>query len=399
MEKLAVFGGEPVRDKAIFYGHQYIDESDIKAVVDVMKSEYLTCGPKVEEVEHELCKITGAKYAVCVSNGTAALHAACFAAGVGVEDEVITTPLTFAASANCILYCGATPVFADVDIDTYNIDPIDIEKKITDKTKAVIAVDFTGQSIQHNEIEEICKKHNLILIEDGAHALGTKYEEKPIGSLADITTFSFHPVKTVTSGEGGAILTNSKYYYERLVLFRSHGITRDLDILNKKYEGSWYYEQLFLGYNYRMTDIQAALLLSQLNKLNLFIKRRKEIVSLYDKAFSNMPEIILQKEIKESDTARHLYIIQLDLDKLQCSRKEIFEALMYENVHCNVHYIPIYYFPYYQKKGYEKGLCPNAEKIYEGIITIPLYYGMGNEDVESIIYAVKKVVKFFGSGD
>lgn len=394
-EKLAICGGKPVRDEKIFYGHQFLDEDDYKAVEAVLKSDYLTCGPEISKLEKKLCERTGAKYAVAISNGTAALHAACFAAGLSTGDELITTPITFAASANCALYCGAKPVFADINYETYNIDPCEIREKVTDKTKVVVAVDFTGQAVELNEIREICKEKNLVLIEDAAHSIGTLYNDVPVGQIADMTTFSFHPVKTITGGEGGAILTNNEEYYKKLLLFRSHGITRDLNMMDNKQEGDWYYEQIDLGYNYRMTDIQAALINSQLDKLDMFKKRRKEIVDKYDNAFRQIPEIVVQKEIKESDTARHLYIIQLDLEKLSVGRKEIFDALKHENVCCNVHYIPVYYFPHYQKLGYTKGLCPNAEKLYERIISIPLFYSMSDEDVESVIYAVNKVISYY----
>lgn len=395
MEKLALFGGTPVFNKKIGYGHQYIDESDIQAVIEVMRGEFLTCGPKVEEAEKKLCELVEAKYAVLISNGTAALHAACYAAGLCSGDEVITTPITFAASANCALYCGAKPVFADIDPTTYNIDPQDIERKITSKTKAIVAVDFTGQAVDLDAIRNICDRNNLILIEDGAHSIGTKYNEVPVGTIADMTTFSFHPVKTVTAGEGGAVMTNSEDLYKKLLLFRTHGITRNQAWMNNASEGGWYYEQICLGMNYRMTDIQAALLNSQLDKLSVFAKRRKEIVKRYDEAFKDIPEIVVQKEIIQSDTVRHLYLLQLKLERLNADRKEIFDALVAENVGCNVHYIPIYYFPYYQKLGYTKGLCPNAEYLYKRLITIPLYYGMSDEDVEKVIIAVKKVLAHY----
>lgn len=395
MEKLAIFGGKPVLDKKIGYGHQYIDNADIQAVVDVLKSDYLTCGPKIEEAEKKLCNITGAKYAVLIANGTAALHAACFAAGIGPGDEVITTPITFAASANCALYFGGKPVFADINPDTYNIDPVSIEKHITDKTKAVVAVDFTGQAVEIDRIREICDKHSLIFIEDAAHSLGTKYNGKPIGSLADMTEFSFHPVKTCTAGEGGAITTNDEELYKKIVLFRTHGITRAQEMMDKESEGGWYYQQVALGYNYRMTDMQAALLSSQLDKLDMFVARRKELVRRYDEAFSHIPEIVVQKEIPESDTVRHLYILQFDLDKINFGRKEIYDALQAEGVGVNVHYIPTYLFPYYQKLGYKMGACPNAEKLYERIVSVPLYYSLTNEQQDKVIEAVKKVIAYY----
>ena len=395
MEELAINGGKPVFERRIGYGHQYVDDADIQAVVDVLKSVFLTCGPKNEEAEAKLCKITGAKYAVLIANGTAALHAAMFAADVGPGDEVITTPITFAASANCALYCGAKPVFADINPKTYNINPESVEKKITDKTKAVVAVDFTGQAVEIDKIREICDRHNLIFIEDAAHSLGTKYNGKPVGSLADMTEFSFHPVKTCTAGEGGAITTNDDELYKRLVLFRTHGITRNQELMDKPSEGGWYYQQVALGYNYRMTDIQAALLSSQLDKLERFGKRRKELVKRYNEAFSAMPELVVQQEIAQSDTVRHLYIIQLNLDMLKCGRREVFEALQAEGLGVNVHYIPVYSFPYYQKLGYRMGECPNAERLYERIISIPLYYSLTDEEQDKVIKAVNKVIKYY----
>ncbi len=391
----AFCGGTPVRDTKLFYGHQYIDEADIQAVVDVLKSDYLTCGPKIGELEEKLCQVTGAKYAVACSNGTAALHIACMAAGIGAGDEVITTPITFAASANCALYCGARPVFADIDEETYNIDPQSVAEKVNGKTKAVVAVDFTGQSVELDELLEVCREKGLVLIEDGAHVIGTKYKGRANGSSADMTTFSFHPVKTVTGGEGGAVLTNNEEYYKKLLLYRSHGITRDTGLLEHEPEGGWYYEQIDLGYNYRITDMQAALIISQLDKLQMFSKRRKEIVARYNEAFSKLPQIAVQKEIPESDTTRHLYILRLVPEKLKIGRKEFFDALAAENICCNVHYIPTYYFPYYQKLGYAKGICPKAEKLYEEMFSIPLYYAMTDKDVEDVIRAVTKIAEYY----
>lgn len=383
-----------MRETPIYYGHQYIDDADIQAVVDVMKQD-LTCGPKIKELEEKLCRITGAKYAVVCSNGTAALHIAALAAGVGEGDEVITTPITFAASANCALYCGARPVFADINEETYNIDPAQVKALTTEKTKAVVAVDYTGQSVELDELLEHCHKHDMVLIEDGAHVIGTRYKGKYNGAIADMTTFSFHPVKTVTCGEGGAVLTNSEEYYQKLLLYRTHGITKDREFMEHEPDGSWYYEQIALGMNYRLTDIQAALLISQLDKLPMFSARRKEIVKTYNEAFSKLPQITIQKEIPESDTTRHLYILRLNLDKLRIGRKEFFEALKAENVFCNVHYIPTYYFPYYEKLGYKRGICPKAEKLYEEIISLPLYYAMSDQDVQDVICAVTKIAEYY----
>lgn len=395
MEKPAICGGSPVRETKLYYGHQYIDEADIQAVVEVLKSDYLTCGPKIGELEEKLCQLTGAKYAVACSNGTAALHLACMAAGVKEGDEVITTPITFAASANCALYCGARPVFADINEETFNIDPESVELHTGEKTKAVVAVDFTGQSVELDRLLSHCHKHGLVLIEDGAHVIGTKYNGKWNGSIADMTTLSFHPVKTVTGGEGGAVLTDNQEYYQKLLLYRTHGITRDPELMEHEMDGPWYYEQVALGMNYRMTDMQAALVISQLDKLPKFSKRRKEIVKAYDEAFDRLPQVILQKEIPQSDTTRHLYILRLNLSKLKIGRKQFFEALWTENVCCNVHYIPVYYFPYYEKLGYKKGLCPKAEKLYEEIISLPLYYAMTDQDVQDVIKAVTKIANYY----
>lgn len=395
MEKPAICGGEPVRSTKIFYGHQFIDEDDIQAVVDVLKSDYLTCGPKIGELEEKLCEVTGAKYAVVCSNGTAALHIACLAAGVMSGDEVITTPITFAASANCALYCGAKPVFADINENTYNIDPAHVEKLTTERTKAVVAVDYTGQSVELDRLLTHCREHNLVLIEDGAHVIGTSYKGRMNGSIADMTTMSFHPVKTVTGGEGGAVLTNSKEYYEKLLLYRAHGITRDPKLMEHEPDGPWYYEQIALGMNYRMTDMQAALIISQLNKLPRFMERRKAIVKAYNEAFSRLPQLFVQQEIPESDTTRHLYILRIRPEKLTIDRKQFFEALEAENICCNVHYIPTYYFPYYEKLGYKRGLCPKAEKLYAEEISLPLYYAMTDQDVEDVIRAVTRIAEYF----
>ena len=395
MDKPAICGGNPVRSEKIYYGHQYIDEADIEAVVAVLRSDYLTCGPQIAALEAKLCRLTGAGHALSCANGTAALHIACLAAGVTAGDEVITPPLTFAASANAILYCGARPVFADVRPDTLNIDPAAVAALITERTKAVIAVDYAGQSAQLDELLAICRSKGLVLIEDGAHVIGTSYKGRPNGSIADMTTFSFHPVKTVTCGEGGAVLTNDGEYAKKLRLFREHGITRLPELLEKPSHGDWYYEQIALGYNYRLTDIQAALLSSQLDKLERFAERRKEIVARYEAAFAGLAGIGLIEEIAESDTTRHLYVIRILPDQLTTDRRGFYDALAAENIIGNVHYIPVYYHPYYERLGYQKGLCPHAEQIYEQIISLPLYYGMSDDDVEDVIRAVKKIAAWY----
>ncbi len=397
MEQLAILGGTPVRETPIHYGRQYIDEADIAAVAETLRSPALTGGPKIAELERKLCAVTGAKYAVAVSNGTAALHLAAMAAGFKEGDEVIVSSITFAASANCVLYVGAKPVFADIEQDTYNIDPEAIRSLITPRTKGVIAVDFTGQATKLDEIRAICREHDLVLIEDAAHAMGTKYKGQPVGSIADMTCFSFHPVKTVTSGEGGAITTNDEQIYRRLLRLRSHGITRNQDEMVHPTDAAWYNEQVELGYNYRMTDIQAALLISQLDKLSAFSRRRSEIVAKYNEAFADVPQIQVQREIPESETTRHLYILRLRLEQLKCDRRQFFDALCAENIFPQVHYLPVYWHSYYEKLGYEKGLCPNAEQYYLSSMSLPLYYSLKDEEVDDVIRAVKKIIAYYGA--
>ena len=399
MYDLAINGGTPIRQASLSYGKQYVDEADIQAVTNALRQSFITGGPKVVELEEKLCQVTEAQYAVAVSSGTAALHIACLAIGLKEGDEVITTPMTFAASANCVRYCGASVVFADINPDTYNIDPVEIEAKITSRTKAVIVVDFTGQAAELEQIKNICKRHHIILIEDAAHAIGTRYQGKAIGSIADVTCFSFHPVKTVTAGEGGAVTTNDSLLDQRLRLFRSHGITHDDALMVNESIGAWYYEQLELGFNYRMTDFQAALLLSQLDKLPRFKARRRELAAYYDESFKNIKELVLQKHIDVSETTPHLYVIQLNLERLNCSRKMFFEALWAEGIHCQVHYIPVYYHPYYQALGYSKGLCPQAERLYERIMSIPLYYSLTDEEAADVVLAVKKVITYYRKKD
>ncbi len=399
----AIDGGTPVRAEKIDYGRQWINEDDVKEVSKTLLSDFITCGPKVDELEHRLQDYTGAKHAIICTNCTSALHLACLAAGVGPGDEVITTPITFMASANCALYCGAKPVFADINVDTYNIDPKSIRKKITDKTKAIVAVDYTGQCCEFDEIREICDEYNLILIEDAAHSIGSVYNGKKVhgrvGSYADITCFSFHPVKTITAGEGGAVLTNNDEIAKKVRMLRSHGMERNhnlfIDECDEELEGIWYYEQQMLGFNYRMTDFQAALLCSQMNRLDEFVARRKEIVARYNEAFKDLDGLIVQKEIPESDTSRHLYVIRLDLKKLTCTRKQFFNAMSAENVQCQVHYVPVYWMPVYHKMGYNKGECPVAEEVYSGIMSIPLYPKLTDSDVEDAIAAVKKLINWY----
>jgi UDP-4-amino-4,6-dideoxy-N-acetyl-beta-L-altrosamine transaminase len=384
-----------IRDKFLPYGSQWIDETDIEAVVEVLKSDWLTTGPKIEEFETKLADYCGAQHAVAVANGTAALHAACFAAGISSGDEVITTPLTFAASANCVLYQGGEPVFADINPKTYNLDPDKIEEEITDDTKAIIPVDFTGQPCELDEIMELADQYNLTVIEDAAHALGAEYKGEKIGSIADMTTFSFHPVKQITSGEGGMILTDDEKLYQKLKQFRHHGITKDQFQLQSRNVGDWFYEQQELGYNYRLTDIQAALGIAQLEKLDYFIERRREIANLYNERFAILEEVTIPYQLPYISSSWHLYILKLNLAQLSVERKEIFAALKKEKLGVNVHYIPVYYHPYYQELGYEHGLCPEAEILYERIITLPLFPRMSNQDVDDVIKIVKRIIDYY----
>jgi perosamine synthetase len=369
------------------YGRQTIDEDDIQSVCEVLRSDYLTTGPKIAEFENSVAEYVGAKYGVAVSNGTAALHIACLAAGIGPGDEVITSAITFAASANCVLYCGGTPVFADIDPKTYNIDPEDIKRKITTKTKAIIPVHFTGQPCDLDAIHAIAAENNLIVIEDAAHALGAEYKGRKIGGLSDMTEFSFHPVKHITTGEGGIITTNNPKLFERLRLFRTHGITRDEKLMHKN-EGGWYYEQIELGYNYRITDFQCALGISQMKKIDKFVERRREIASRYNEAFADIEGIMTPFQTEESKNSYHLYTIQVTNIK----RKVAYDKLHAAGVGVNVHYIPVYKLPYYQINGYADVCCPTAEKLYSRIISLPMYPSLTDEEIKYVIKSVKGFV-------
>jgi len=390
--KLAINGGVPVRKGFLPYGHQWIDNDDIKAVTKVLKTDWITQGPVVDEFENLVSKYCNVSYAVAFSSGTSALHAAAFAAGVSTGDEVITTPITFVADGNCALYQRGTVKLADIKNDTYNINPEHVKKVITSKTKSLIPVDFAGQPCDLDEINQIAKDYNLTVIEDAAHALGAEYKGKKIGGLSDMTVLSFHPVKAITTGEGGMVLTNNMDYYEKLQIFRTHGITKDTKKLLKN-EGPWYYEMQHLGYNYRLTDFQCALGITQLKKLDKFINRRREIVQRYNNAFKELTELVTPFEKTYVRSAYHLYVIQLQLEKLTGDRKKIFDALRAENIGVQVHYIPIHYQPYYQQNlGYKKGNFPNAERYYDRAITLPLFPLMSTDDVDSVIEAVHKVI-------
>lgn len=372
------------------YARQWIDDVDIAAVAEVLKSDYLTTGPKIAEFEAALCRATGAKYAVTVTSGTAALHAAVWAAGIGPGDEVITTPLTFAASANCALYVGAKPVFADIDPVTYNIDPAAVEKTVTPNTKAIVAVHYAGLPCDMDALRDIADRHGLVLIGDGAHALGAAYKDRPLGALADMTTLSFHPVKHITTGEGGAILTNDENLYRKLRLFRTHGITRDPDEM-AEFQGDWYYEQQFLGYNYRLTDFQAALGLSQLTKLDKFLAARRRVAAQYEEHLADCPALRLPWHGKGYEHAWHLYPVALT-DKAGRNRKEVFDALRRAGIGVNVHYIPVYWHPYYRQLGYRRGLCPRAEALYERLLSLPMYAALTDDDVADVCNTVRDII-------
>lgn len=390
--ELAINGGAPVRTEVLGCGHQVIDQADLDAVGAVLRSDFLTCGPVTEEFERGLEAVTGASHVTAVANGTAALHVACLAAGIDEGDEVIVSPITFAASANCVLYCGGTPVFADIDPATWNVSPQSIREKITPKTKAVIAVDFGGVPVDCDAIREICDEHGLLFIEDAAHSLGSRYHGRPVGSVADITTLSFHPVKTVTTAEGGAVCTDDLGLAQRVALFAKHGITRDKALMRDSDEGGWHYEQLVLGYNYRISDLQAALGVSQLSRLAEFARTRQEIVAFYNEAFSAVPHVSFQFDRTPSETVRHLYCLRFDVDALHTTRRFVYDALRAEGIGVNVHYLPVYRLPYYQDLGYDKDCCPEANAYYREAVTLPLHAGMSLADAQDVVDAVKKVV-------
>ena len=393
-DRLAIDGGTPIREKRLPYGRQWLDDNDIAAVVEALRSDWLTTGPKVEEFERTFADFVGAREAVAVSNGTAALHAAMYAAGIGPGDEVIVPPMTFAASANCIVYQGGTPVFADVDPHTLLIDPAQVEAKITPRTKAIIAMDYTGQPCDYDALRSITDQHGLALVADACHAVGGSYKGCPVGSLANLNAFSFHPVKHITTGEGGMTTTDDPELARRMRIFRNHGITTDHR--QREQQGSWFYEMVDLGYNYRLTDLQCALGMSQLRKLPDWVTSRQEIAHRYDAAFAEIPAVEPLCVRDGISHAYHLYMIRLAVTQLRATRSEVFAALRAEGIGVNVHYIPVHLHPFYRERfGTGPGLCPVAEAAYERIISLPIFPRMSDDDVDDVIAAVQKVVEVY----
>jgi perosamine synthetase len=389
-EALAIDGGTPVRKTMLPYGRQSISEDDIQAVVDVLRSDWLTSGPKVAEFEEALAARVGAKYAVAFSSGTAALHGAAFAAGLKPGDEAITSPLTFAATANCVLYQGARPVFADVSADTLNLDPDRLAERITPNTRAVLPVDYAGHPADLDPILALAERHGLTVIEDACHALGAEYKGRHAGSIAHMSVFSFHPVKHVATGEGGMVTTDRADLAENLRRFRNHGISSDAR--QRHAAGQWHYEMVLLGFNYRLTDIACALGISQLKKLEANLARRRGIAARYTAAFRNLRGVIAPSVRPDVNPAWHLYPIRVNPSQLKKDRAYVFRALRAENIGVNVHYIPVHLHPYYRDRfGYRGGEYPIAETAYEQLISLPMFHAMTEQDVEDVIAAVSKV--------
>lgn len=379
-------------EKTLPYGKQTLDDRDIKAVLEALRDDLITQGPRIVEFERRVCAYTGAKYAVAFSSGTAALHAASFAAGITKGTEAITTPISFVATSNSVIFQQGKPVFADVLDDTINIDPKQVLKKITKKTKAIIAVDFSGHPADLKELKAIAAKKKILLIEDSAHAFGAEAYGKKVGSLADITIFSFHPVKHITTGEGGMAVTSDPKIYEKLKMFRSHGVVRSEELSRK--HGPWYYSVECLGYNYRITDIQCALGISQLSKIDAFVKSRRALVDRYRKNLAGVKEIRLPIEKPGFKSAYHIFFIRLKLDQLKATRRKVFEDLRDHNIGVNVHYIPIHLQPFYRKTfGYKPGAFPVAEAYYESAITLPLFPEMTMNDVDKVSAAVIATIR------
>ena len=388
---LALHGGTPVRQCLLPYGRQWVDDDDVAAVVEVLRSAWLTTGPTVDAFEQALAEVVGAPYAVAVSNGTAALHTAMYALGIGPGDEVIVPTMTFAASANCVVYQGGTPIFADVEPTTLLLDAAAVETHITPRTRAIVAVDYAGQPCAYDALRAIAARHHLALVDDACHAIGGSYRGHPVGTLADLNTFSFHPVKHITTGEGGAITTHDAELARRMRLFRNHGITSDHR--QRAQTGSVFYEMIDLGYNYRITDVQCALGVSQLRKLTTFVTQRQTLAAYYTAALADIPGITPLAVRPDVVHAYHLYVVQLDLDQLRVGRDGICAALRAEGIGVNVHYIPVHLHPFYRQRfATAPGLCPVAEAAYERLVTLPVFAQMTLADADDVVVAVGKVL-------
>lgn len=379
----------------IFYGKQSVDQSDIDAVVEVLKSDFLTQGPAIEKFEKCVAEYCGVKYAVAVTNATSALHIACLAAGLGKGDVLWTSPITFTASANCGRYCGADVDFVDIDPSTYNMSVDELDKKLQQaevKPKVVIPVHLAGQSCDMDKIYKLSQEYGFKVIEDASHAIGADYKSAKIGccKYSDFTVFSFHPVKIVTTGEGGMVLTNDKDLHEKLLLYRSHGITRDTKLMTRLADGPWYYQQIDLGFNYRMTDMQAALGYSQMQKVDEFVSRRRYLAKRYNELLKNISNIRLPYQSEDTDSSWHLYVVRVDFSKINKTKQQIFAEMKDRGVCLNLHYIPVHTQPYYQKQGFKDGDFPNSEKYYEEAFTLPLYYSLTDEQQD---YIVKNLVE------
>lgn len=391
--KLAIEGGSPVRSKPLPYSRQSLDEDDVHAVVEVLRSDWLTTGPRVQEFEHAFAATVGAGHAVAVSSGTAALHLAMCAAQIGPGDEVIVPVMTFVASANCVVFQGATPVFADVDPETLLLDPAEVDRRITRRTRAILGVDYAGQPCDYAALRTLASRHQILLIDDAAHSLGARCQGHPVGLLADLNTFSFHPVKHITTGEGGMVTCADPATAASLRAFRNHGITRDH---RHTQPGNFSYEVTALGYNYRLSDIQCALGTSQLWKLSQFLARRRAIAAVYDAAFAPMEAIAPLRVRPDVSHAYHLYVVQLDRSRLTAGRAEIWRALQAEGIGVNVHYLPVHLHPFYRNRfGTRPGQYPAAEAAYDRVISLPLFHSMTDQDVSDVIVAMHKVVECF----
>lgn len=379
------------------YGKQDINQQDIDAVVKVLQSDFLTQGPQVPLFEKAINKVTQSQYAVAVNSATSALHIACLALGVGKGEIVWTSPITFVASANCALYCGASIDFVDIDEHTYNLSPVELEKKLklakqqNKLPKVVIPVHLAGQSCDMQKIHQLSIEYGFKIIEDAAHAIGGAYQGKPIGNCqySDITVFSFHPIKIITTAEGGVATTNNSVLAAKMQRLRSHGITRDESLMTEPSHGDWYYQQLELGFNYRMSDLHAALGLSQLKRLTEFVYKRKEIAEIYNQQLSELP-IILPKQLTSTSSSWHLYIIQLELDKIDKTHQQVFNELREAGIGVNLHYIPIYLQPYYKEMGFKKGIFPNADEYYSRAISIPLFPELSTSQKNMVFDALNK---------